>query len=282
LSTPSRLASDLRITITATLCIMLSACGGQPSEEVAPEAPLGYQPFAASYEGVTRARIEQTYNELTDVNELGMRYDLTVEVAPAATPFPVTLRLDSISDAWGFIADSLPARLDSARGAAYTAALAPTGQLLDFAGGDSAGSLASELADRLLQSFFPRIPASGLLPGTQWTDTLVTTASLGGVENTVRSLREHHATGWTSYVARPALHIVTNTTYSFTGSGVQVGQPFTLEGEGRRHTHHYVTRDGIFLGLVSADTARAEAHLSDAGITIPILQTRVDTLAIMP
>ncbi|UCG86736.1 MAG: hypothetical protein JSW71_23045, partial [Gemmatimonadota bacterium] len=148
-------------------------------------------------------------------------------------------------------------------------------------GGEAGGSLAHEVAERLLEPFFPRIPLAGVRAGDHWADTLETTASLGGVENTVRSLREHRATEWTSYLGQQALHIVTTSSYTFNGSGVQVGQEFTLEGEGRRHSHYYIGRDGVFLGFVSADTADAAAYLTEAGITIPVHQTRADTLAVI-
>jgi hypothetical protein len=77
------------------------------------------------------------------------------------------------------------------------------------------------------------------------------------------------------------LLLETTSSYTFSGSGVQVGQEFTLEGQGRRYTSQYLGVDGKFLGLVSADTADAEANLKEAGITIPVHQTRTDTLTIV-
>jgi hypothetical protein len=281
MSYPGAPTGSLTVTGATALSLFLGACGPTASEEIVPEATSGYSPFEASYEGVTRARIEQTYNYQTDVNEIGMRYHVTVDVVGADSGLNATLVLDSITDVSGIPAGHIGERTDSARGTTYSGMLAPSGELLGFRGGAGGGSLARELAERVLASFFPRIPATGTRPGAHWADTLETTASLGGVNNTVQSLREHRATEWTTYVGRRALLIVTSSTYTFSGSGVQVGQEFTLEGRGRRHSHFYLRPDGMFLGFIAADTADATAYLTEAGITIPVHQTRADTLALV-
>lgn len=276
-------AASLKLTAMTWSCLILGACGPPAVKEVVPEASTtsGYAPFSASYQGLTQTRIEQTYNDQTDVNEIGMRYHLTVDVLEADSALSATLVLDSITDVSGIGAEDLQARTDSARGTVYEGVLAPNGELLGFTGGDNGGSLAQDLAGRVLESLFPRIPAEGVRAGARWSDTLETTASLGGVDNTVRSLRQHEAIGWTTYAGRRALHIVTSSSYTFSGSDAQASQEFTLNGEGRRHSDFYMGPDGTFLGFVSADTADAEAYLLDAGITIPVHQTRADSLAVI-
>jgi hypothetical protein len=282
MSFPRTVLSAVQLAITASLFFVCLACGSKEVEVVTPEPPRGYRPFSASYHGITRARIEQTYNNQAEVNNVGMHYYLAVEVAAADSQLNAKLVLDSITEVQGIPAQNLSARTDSALGVQYEGILAPDGTLSDLTGGESGGSLAEELADRVIRPFFPVIPEPGVEPGTTWSDTLQTTASLGGVENSVRALREHRAREWTTYAGQPALLIETTSSYTFTGSGVQVGQEFTLEGEGRRHTSQYLGADGRFLGFVSADTADAAANLKDAGITIPVHQTRADTLTIMP
>ena len=281
MSFPRTPLGDVRLSIAATLCIVSIACGPKEPEVLTPEPPRGYQPFSASYHGITHARIEQTYNNQAEVNNVRMHYYVAVEVAAADSQLNARLVLDSISEVEGIPHENLSARTDSARGVTYAGVLARDGSISDFGGGESGGSLAKELADRVIKPFFPLIPEHGAEPGVSWTDTLETVASLGGVENNVRSVREHRATEWTTYAGQPALLIETTSSYTFSGSGVQVGQEFTLEGQGRRHTSQYMGVDGRFLGLVSADTADAEANLKEAGITIPVHQTRADTLTII-
>jgi hypothetical protein len=239
-----------------------------------------YQPHEVAYSGVTHGRVEQTFNNQLAESEFGLKYFLGVEVVQAQGALDVTFTLDSITEATGFPGGSITARIDSAAGAVFTARLARDGALEDFDGGSSSGSLVRELADRVFEQFFPRIPPTGAEPGMQWTDTLTSEATVGGVENTVQSTNQYRATEWTSFAGQQALHIEAISEYTFSGSGVQAGQDFTLEGQGRRHFHQYLSENGVFLGFVSADTANAEARLTDAGITIPVQQIRADTLSI--
>ncbi|UCG86308.1 MAG: hypothetical protein JSW71_20790, partial [Gemmatimonadota bacterium] len=120
------------VTLTASLCLLLPACGPKAGEEIVPETASGYRPFSASYEGVTLARIEQTYDHQTDINEVGMSYHVTVDVVQTDSALNARLVLDSIANVSGILAADLPARVDSARGTAYTGVLAANGELLGF------------------------------------------------------------------------------------------------------------------------------------------------------
>jgi len=269
------------LVVAVIVWLIASACGvTQKAVEPAPDAKTKYQPFGASYRGVTHSRIEQTFNSQSDVTAVGMRYYVTADVTQSDSALHATLAIDSITHVVASQAGTTGAQTDSARGVTYTGTLSQSGALSGLSGGDGGGSLAEELSSRLLARFFPVIPDDGVEPGVIWTDTLDTSATLGGVENTVHTIRRHEATEWTYYGGHPALLIRTVSDYTFSGAGVQVGQAFTLEGHGRRHSHQYLGTNGRFLGFVSADTAEAEAHLTEAGIMIPVLQTRADTLTI--
>ncbi|UCD23273.1 MAG: hypothetical protein JSW51_09460 [Gemmatimonadota bacterium] len=270
--------------VVAIALTLASACGGttQTADEPAPDPRTRYQPFAASYEGVTHSRIEQTFNEQSDITEIGMRYHLSVEVTESDSGLHATLVIDSITHPIGPQVAAMGPQSDSARGATYGGIMLSNGALSSLTGGEDAGSLADELSSRLLSRFFPLIPDGGVELGAAWIDTIETSATLGGVDNAVRSIRQHEATEWTQYGGQPALLIVTESDYTFSGAGVQAGQAFTLEGQGRRHSRRYITADGRFIGFVSADTAVAEAHLTEAGIKIPVHQARTDTLTISP
>ena len=258
-----------------------SGCGPATQEETpAPDARIRHTPFAASFVGSSHSRIEQTFSGQSDVTEVGMRYYLAVGLASTDSGLQVTLTIDSVTDVRDQRGTGGATSADSARGIAFTGALSSTGEITGLTTSGMGGSLADELSSRLLARFFPVIPAGGIEVGTVWSDTIETAATLGGVDNTVHNVRQHEVTEWTEFAGYPALLIVTTSGYTFSGAGVQVGQAFTLEGEGRRHWRQYVGADGRFLGFVSADTAEAEAHLIDAGIVIPVFQTRADTLTI--
>jgi hypothetical protein len=272
---------SLAVCNTAALVALLAGCAKKAgTEEPAPSPLIAYQPHEAFYVGVTHGQVEQTFNNQVAESEFSLAYYLTVVVMGEQDALRVTLTIDSIAAVTGFPGGSLDARIDSSVGAEFTAGLGENGALQDFSGGESSGSLVQELADRVLEQFFPLIPATGVGPGMEWTDTLTSEATVGGVKNTVQTVNHSSSIEWTTYGGERALHIETVSDYTFSGSGVQAGQDFSLDGQGRRHSHQYLSERGIYLGLVSADTAHAEAQLTDAGITIPVQQIRADTLSI--
>jgi hypothetical protein len=265
------------------LAVLLGGCAQKRgTEQPAPTLAVVYQPHEAAYAGVTHGQVEQTFNNQVAESEFGLAYYLRVVVAGTQGDLGVTLSIDSISAVTGFPGGSLGARIDSASGAEFTARLSSNGELHDFSGGESSGSLVRELADRVFAQFFPLIPVAGAQPGMEWTDTLTSKATVGGVENTVQSVNHSRSIEWATYAGQQALHIETVSNYTFSGSGMQAGQDFTLDGQGRRHSHQYLGAQGLYLGFVSADTAHAEAQLTRAGITIPVQQIRADTLSLTP
>jgi hypothetical protein len=258
----------------------VTACGslkGNPQPELVTTA--SYQPFGVNYRGVSFGRTIQHFDERATETDFGMRYFVRTDVIPAGDGFEATFVLDSIllfDEARGGISG---AQVDSTRGATFHAALARNGQMTNFSGGESSGSLARELADRSLRPFFPLIPDRGAEAGAVWVDTLDTQVVVNGLDNSIRLVSEHSALEWTLHAGERALHILTVSNYTFNGSGTQAGREFTIEGSGRRHIHRYLSEDGRYLGLVSADTSDGEAHLIDLDMVIPIQQTRIDSLS---
>jgi hypothetical protein len=154
------------------------------------------------------------------------------------------------------------------------------GRLAGFGGGESSGSFARELADRVLKPFFPILPEEGAEPGAAWSDTVDTRMMANGLDNNIQLISDHSAVEWTRFAGERALYILTFTEYSFSGAGIQAGRSFILEGTGRRYIHRYLSETGRYLGLVSADSSAGEARITDMEMVIPIYQTRVDSLAI--
>jgi hypothetical protein len=240
-----------------------------------------YRPFTSTYYGVTQGKVQQEFNGQLAASDFGMRFYVSADVAASDENLQSVLVLDSVAQLAGLQGGIVQAQLDSARGATFTGLLSPDGALHSFVGGDSAGSLARELADRFLSRFFPRLPAGGAEPGSEWRDTVETKSRVSGAENSVLLFNHHQAVGWKLHRGERALQITTQTDYTFHGSGVLVGQDFTLQGEGRRHSTHFLAEDGRLLGSFAADTSEAEAHLTAAGLVIPVHQTRTDTLDIV-
>ncbi len=260
----------------------VSACGmfrgGQPELEVVTRAH--YQPFTATYRGVSLGRTTQYFDEQPTHTDFAFEYFVNTDLAAAAQGLAATLVLDSIRLFNGATGGIMPEQVDSAWGTAFTANVGRDGRLSDFAGGEDAGPLAREIADRLLRPFFPIVPDRGVESGDDWSDTTETQMAVNGLDNTIQMISQHSATDWTHQAGERALHIITTSNYTFSGTGDQAGRSFTLEGTGRRHTHRYLSETGRYLGMVSADTSEGEARITDMEIVIPINQTHIDSILI--
>ena len=268
-------ATLLAVAVGAAACGLL---GGKPQPELVTRA--SYQPFGANYRGVSFGRTTQHFDEHSTETQFGLQYFVRTDVITAGQALEATFVLDSILLFEGATGGVSVAQVDSARGATFRANLGRNGRLRDFVGGEFSGGLARELADRVLKPFFPVIPDQGAESGAIWVDTLATHMVVNGLDNSIRLISEHSAIEWTLHTGERALHILTVSNYTFNGSGTQSGRNFTIEGRGRRHTHRYLSEDGRYLGLVSADTSDGEAHLTDMDMVIPIHQTRIDSLSI--
>jgi hypothetical protein len=271
-------------TVASILAITAVACSRTvASDAVTPDDRLTYQPFAASYVGAAHRIVEQEFNGQTVTTEAGMHFFMRTELVRAGDKLGATIVLDSVVWVQGPSSGMLHARLDSARGATFTAVVAPNGHTTEWGGGETSGSVAMQLAEEFFSNLLPVTPAEGLADGVAWSDTVQTTANIGGVEDALlEAVRQHHAAGWTDYHDERALEIQTESRYTFSGAGSQVGQPFTIEGTGSRRARQFVAADGRYLGALSVDTLQAQAALSDAGITIPVRQIRTDTLTQIP
>ncbi len=226
-------------------------------------------------------QIEQEFNGQVIANQFGKEYFVTAEVVAATPTLSATLVLDSIINVRGSGSAASAEQAPAAWGTIFTGTLATTGEIVDFHGSSIVAGVAKELVDRLFKQFFPRIPRDGAEAGALWTDTLETTADVGGVRSNVHAVNNHSATGWVTHAGRRAFHIVSEAQYVFSGSGTQAGQEFTLEGKGHRVTHQYIGADGSYLGFTATDSAQAQAKLTQLGLVIPVRQQRFDTLTVI-
>lgn len=244
-----------------------------PAAQAAVDDRLTYGPFAASYRAVSRGQVEQEFGSL----DFRMRLYLRAEVARQDDAFRLMLRVDSVPELEG---TGMPAS-DAARaaGTTFVGRLSPEGAVLEFGGGDSTVPLVKRLASTL-RHFFPQLPEGGVRPGLTWTDTTRTQTEAGGITVAVEAVTRYEAVGWTVYGGSRALHVEAVSDYTVSGGGSQGGQEFTIDGTGIRHEHHYLADDGRYLGNTQADTSHSTALVTANGATIPITQTRVDTLTV--
>ncbi len=283
---PARVStSKFGPVLLSAVCIGCAGSAGGPRagavmvDLMATEATVTYQPVMASYEGTTRGHVEQEVNGQLTTSDFSLRYALTVQVDQSDSALSATMTIDSIPEVSG--AGFAAEQALGLRGTSFTTTLSPTGRLgkLSKADGSATGQL-GEIVTRLLEDFFPALPDGGAKPGVRWEDTLEASNTIGGVDITRKAVRQHEVVEWTTHAGERALHITTISSYDLTGVGSQFGQEFTLSGQGRQYVHQYIGEHGRYLGRIMADTSDALVDV-DVGISIPIRQTRADTLSII-
>ena len=193
-------------------------------------------------------------------------------------------RLATIFVVDSIVADSgvfLPPTMNlaAARGLTVTGWVTPTGELQDAVFSDSGVVQSLSLLLGWFRRFFPNLPADGVQPGREWSDTLTTTEP-GGAATVVRTteLRARAAAAWERRPEGEALRLDAAETYQFTGSGDGGGQPLELRGTGVRAGTDYIAADGRYLGGTGRDSVALTITLLQQGITIP--QRQLGTLSV--
>lgn len=253
---------------------------GSTPAEVQPPSPVRLAPDTARYRVASHLTVEQQLGNQPQVNRLALIYLVRVALAPGAYPgeLKAEITVDSVIRYEGMGAADRGA--NQVRGLRFSGTLLPTGELRDLSGADSTHPLFGEIA-RDIKEFFPRLPPSGLASRISWTDTTEQQITSGGVPLAIHSVAEHLVGEPTQGAEGRFLPINTLTRYTFSGTGRQGGQEFSVEGSGRRHTVEYVSLDGRYRGLVAADTSDFTITVLAAGLSIPGRQLRADTVKVL-
>jgi hypothetical protein len=237
-------------------------------------------PGSTRYQVRSRLSVEQEVGGRIQESRLDLAYFLTVELAADAPgAMSASLALDSVTRFAGDAATATDFR--RAHGARFSGRLSPTGDLLEFSGGDPTVLFLRELTDELRQ-FFPRLPPGGAAPGATWVDTTEQRSISSGIPLSIRQVTQHDVGAAETRGGVLALPIRRRTTYTFAGTGAQGGQEFQVAGSGRRTTVQFLSTQGRYLGLVGADTSTFTITLGVAGLEIPGRQVRADTVTVVP
>jgi len=248
---------------------------------VAPPAPARLAPQHGRFLAHQVVEIHNDYEGLPSRQVIGYRswFSVTVrDTADAAHRLATTFVVDSL------VADSgvmLPPTMNlaAARGLTVTGWVAPSGELQDPVFSDSGVVQSLSLLLGWFRRFFPHLPADGVQPGREWSDTLTTTEP-GGTATLARTSELHVRAGaaWEHRPEGEALRLDAAETYRFTGSGDGGGQPLELRGTGVRAGTDYLAADGRYLGGTSRDSVALTITLPQQGITIP--QRQLGTLSV--
>jgi len=213
----------------------------------------------------------------------GMGVFLTAAIAAPADSlgYPTTFTVDSMVVDSG---STLPPGVSpvAARGLRVSGHLTPSGEFTNSSVSDS--SAAQTLGNLLprFRNFYPRLPAAGVRPGDEWTDSAKTTETAAGTTVTTRSQSRRAAPTWETRNGIRALRIESTTTFDFEGSGQQQGAVFTLGGSGVAGGVQFLTADGRYLGGEAHDSTTLSIELTQQGMTIPRRQLAHTTITLLP
>jgi hypothetical protein len=244
----------------------------------APARPVTYAAGVARYRSASYQHVERRLGDQNQSSDVVLVTYITATLAPDSGGLRATFTVDSVPQYAGR-APGGPGGA-AARGATFSGTLSPDGRIATLAGADSSVRLLVRLGEQL-QRFYPRISAAGITPGMRWTDTTRTTNIGSGVPLTLLAVSDHLVATPIDTMGTRALPIETHTTYSFTGTGSQGGEPFSVQGAGQRHTAELISLAGRYLGLIAADTSSYTIALKAADLTIPAHQTRADTVSVL-
>jgi hypothetical protein len=154
------------------------------------------------------------------------------------------------------------------------------GEIVGPASADSGNAVVERLLMEL-PNLLPRLPCEGAAPNATWNDTTETHGWTAGLPLTIRTRAVHHAESWIERGGLRVLPMTSRATYEVSGEGERDGQWISVSGHGRRVTRRLLTPDGRTTESVASDTLDAILALPDAGTTIPVTQTTVDSVRLV-
>jgi hypothetical protein len=193
-------------------------------------------------------------------------FHVTVGGTAGATSYPLTIVLDSLQA----LENGQP--VDSAiiaRGTKWTGTLGIDGELSQLQA-DRGGSLPDELAGRL-RLLFPRLPATGVREGMEWTDSsdykLVADA-FPGKETQVTTYRVAEGSD-----SKNGVTLVSSGHYARSGTRQQADQSLEMTGTGERHGEHRISGDGTVISAQGNDRGDMTITVPAVGQTVPVKQS---------
>lgn len=242
-----------------------------------------FGPGALRYVVQQHVRMEHDRDDMPRTSQLSWRTFVAATITgPAEAPgYPAIFTVDSIKPDTGLV---LPPWIDLglARGLRFVGHLAPTGEFVGSRASDSAAAENVAMLVGRFQSFYPRIPASGVSLGDSWTDTLTLVDRGGGRVTTRKTVRRVRAAAWEDTPGGRALRLEVHEQYELSEMGTGGGQPFQARGTGVSESVERVGAGGRFLGTIARDSSNLVITLTAQGLTIPRRQITTTTVTVLP
>jgi hypothetical protein len=280
-----------RLSLVGCL-VVAAAC--MPPRPVVPDAaptppppptaptPIHLRPAAVRYVIHRRLRIEQ---ELAGQPATLLSYRVFVAAlitGPAdSTGYAVLHTVDSIvPDSGSYQPPTV--NFAAAKGLRFSGRLSPNGGVRDVIPSDSVTARQFSQFLGNIRDFYPRLPASGLLPGVSWTDTVTTTDRPAGGEVQIQAINHATVAGWETRGADQCLRIEVQGTFTLQGVGEQGGQPYEMTGGGTHSAVELVSVDGRYVGGETRDSMNLSVSLPAQGLTVPIRQVAHSVVTVLP
>lgn len=254
----------------------LVACTRAPhvTPPVAPPAAQ-FTDGTSHYAVVEHRHVEQRYGDQPIVTDATTFLVLAATFARVDSGFVVDLALDSLIIA-GDAALSPPA-VAAVVGTHLRGRITPDGPALAIAPPDAPNAVLDQLVLDL-HGVFPALPLAGATPGLEWVDSATFHGRTADIPITLTTHTTHRAGSWNDIEGRQALDITSETRYSLSGEGNRMGQWISMRGDGAASTWRLLDPNGTIALGVRRDSLRVDVEVQTAGMIIPVLQTRVDTV----
>jgi hypothetical protein len=290
----------VRLSMTAALLAGSISCGSRtppappPAPDVPPGAPpaappsappaatIRLGPSAMRYVAHQVIHIEQEFQGTRQPLDVGLRIFFAVTIAGPAdsSGYATTVTIDSIAPDSG-TTSPMGINLSLAKGLSFSGRLAPTGEFRNPVASDTV--LAQTLAPVVgsFRNFFPRLPAAGVTLGASWIDTVTTSDRAAGAV-TVTTINQSRATAWEERNGVRSLRLEVASTFTIRGAGDQNGQPFEVNGSGRRTGVDFIAVDGRYMGGEANDSTSMTINLPVQSVIIPRTQVSRSTVTVRP
>lgn len=230
-----------------------------------------YAPSASQYRITSAVKGAQEVMGQRNEFETSSNQLLSVNVArPVKDTLTVTVVLDSIALVGPM--GMTPPYLDKLPGTKVVSKVSPAGVVYSAQGPDtSAFPNAQQLTDEMSR-VLPRIRAT-LAPGAAWADTVVIKGKQGEIEVERRIIGKYTVVGDSTVGSENSWKIARETSTTMSGSGMNNGQPMTLEGTSAGKGTMFVSKKNVFVGMQNDEQVDIKVVLTATGMEVGITQS---------
>jgi hypothetical protein len=195
---------------------------------------------------------------------------LRLNITGDTSGYLATIVLDSLQSTVGGV-PAVPDSILPVRGTRWTARLTPDGELSTLKA-DRSSTLGDQLGTSL-RSLFPTLPAGGVRPGMEWTDTTEVPIRADAFDAVERSLTRYRSTNSDDPGVEKGLKLESTGTFQRRGKGTQYDQQLEMTASGSRTAVHYLNSDGTLISARGSDSGDMTITVPAVGQTVPVKQT---------